>query len=79
MAKSYETTLTWTEISADSLSDDQCRKYQEYKRRRPRDGMQGVGPAQLTWFEFQDQADALGGCYPETRRSRPAMRTCTAS
>ena len=31
MAKSYETTLTWTEISADSLSDDQCRKYQEYK------------------------------------------------
>lgn len=26
-------------------------------------GMQGVGPPQLTWFSFQDEADALGGCY----------------
>lgn len=25
-------------------------------------GMQGVGPTQLTWFAFQDRADALGGC-----------------
>jgi len=24
-------------------------------------GMQGVGPTQLTWYAFQDQADALGG------------------
>ena len=22
----------------------------------------GVGPAQLTWFSFQDRADDLGGC-----------------
>ena len=25
--------------------------------------MQGVGPMQLTWYEFQDRADALGGCW----------------
>jgi hypothetical protein len=25
--------------------------------------MQGVGPAQLTWWKFQDQADELGGCW----------------
>lgn len=25
--------------------------------------MQGVGPVQLTYYSFQDQADALGGCW----------------
>ncbi len=25
--------------------------------------MQGVGPTQLTWWEFQDRADRLGGCW----------------
>ena len=25
--------------------------------------MQGVGPCQLTWFSFQDDADKLGGCW----------------
>lgn len=25
--------------------------------------MQGVGPVQLTYYTFQDQADALGGCW----------------
>lgn len=26
-------------------------------------GMQGVGPMQLTWYSYQDKADALGGCW----------------
>jgi hypothetical protein len=26
-------------------------------------GMQGVGPVQLTYYSFQDEADALGGCW----------------
>jgi hypothetical protein len=26
-------------------------------------GMQGVGPLQLTWWEFQDEADRRGGCW----------------
>lgn len=39
-------------------------KYLAYKRaRQAGKGMQGVGPVQLTWWEFQDQADALGGCW----------------
>jgi soluble lytic murein transglycosylase-like protein len=25
--------------------------------------MQGVGPLQLTWYEFQDRADARGGAW----------------
>ena len=28
-----------------------------------RGGMQGVGPCQLTYFAFQDEADRLGGCW----------------
>lgn len=40
-------------------------KYRAYKRDRGshgQGGMQGVGPAQLTWWEFQDEADHAGGC-----------------
>lgn len=42
------------------------RDYRAYLRRRGsrgRGGMQGVGPCQLTWYEFQDRADGLGGCW----------------
>lgn len=40
-------------------------KYANYKRQRGTPGrrMQGVGPAQLTWWEFQDMADLRGGCW----------------
>ena len=41
-------------------------KYQAYKQRRVSSGnksMQGVGPCQLTWYEFQDEADREGGCW----------------
>lgn len=41
-------------------------RYLQYKRARGsrgQGGMQGVGPAQLTWWEFQDSADQLGGCW----------------
>jgi hypothetical protein len=40
--------------------------YAQYKKQRIASGnrkMQGVGPCQLTWWEFQDQADAQGGCW----------------
>lgn len=39
------------------------KKYLEYKQRRGHTRMQGVGPMQLTWWEFQDHADQLGGCW----------------
>lgn len=39
-------------------------KYLAYKSVRQRTGeMQGVGPMQLTWSTFQDQADRLGGAW----------------
>jgi uncharacterized protein YcbK (DUF882 family)/peptidoglycan hydrolase-like protein with peptidoglycan-binding domain len=38
--------------------------YRDYKQRRRATGLpQGVGPCQLTFAGFQDQADALGGCW----------------
>lgn len=42
------------------------RKYLRYKAERDlyeRKRMQGVGPMQLTWWTFQDEADILGGCW----------------
>lgn len=40
------------------------RNYRAYKAARKRGlGMQGVGFTQLTWWEFQDEADAIGGCW----------------
>src|SRR5687768_10363640 len=40
------------------------KKYLTYReRRRAGKGMQGVGPMQLTWWEFQDAADEMGGCW----------------
>lgn len=41
-------------------------KYLAYRERRRASGnrlMQGVGPMQLTWWEFQDGADRLGGAW----------------
>jgi hypothetical protein len=39
------------------------RRYKHYRKHRPACGMQGVGLTQLTWFEFQDLADKLGGAW----------------
>jgi peptidoglycan hydrolase-like protein with peptidoglycan-binding domain len=41
-------------------------KYLDYKRKRVASGnklMQGIGPAQLTYWSLQDRADAQGGCW----------------
>ncbi len=37
--------------------------------------MQGVGPAQLTWYETQDYADAHGGCWVPRVNIRVAFQT----
>jgi len=36
--------------------------------------MQGVGPAQLTWYEYQDAADLKGGCWKPKYNIRVAMQ-----
>lgn len=39
------------------------KKYLEYKAQRGHTHMQGVGPAQLTWWQYQDEADKRGGAW----------------
>lgn len=40
-----------------------AEKYAAYKAGRAQHNAQGVGPMQLTWPPYQDQADSLGGCW----------------
>jgi peptidoglycan hydrolase-like protein with peptidoglycan-binding domain len=56
-------------------------KYREYKKRRVASGnklMQGVGPCQLTWWEFQDAADREGGCWRAEVNMRVGFRHLVA-
>jgi hypothetical protein len=56
-------------------------KYLAYRTVRRTSGnrlMQGVGEAQLTWWETQDQADALGGCWTADANVRVALLTLAA-
>lgn len=50
-------------------------RYLAYRAfRRQGLGMQGVGLTQLTWWEFQDHADRLGGCWRPEAQLRVAFR-----
>jgi hypothetical protein len=52
-------------------------KYLAYKARRGptgRGGMQGVGPAQLTYYSYQDDADKEGGCWKPRQNIRIGLR-----
>jgi hypothetical protein len=44
--------------------------YLKYKAARHLLGAQGVGPTQLTWAGYQDQADVAGGCWDWTTNLR---------
>jgi uncharacterized protein YcbK (DUF882 family) len=49
--------------------------YRQYKARRKSTGLpQGVGPCQLTYAPFQDQADALGGCWKPAANIRVGFK-----
>jgi hypothetical protein len=55
--------------------------YREYKKQRRASGnrlMQGVGPMQLTWWEFQDGADHLGGSWNPRANIRYGLRRLDA-
>lgn len=47
--------------------------YRTYKAGRAAHNAQGVGPMQLTWPPYQDQADAAGGCW------KPAANIATGA
>lgn len=51
--------------------------YKEYLRLRGEQGeggMQGVGPCQLTWWSYQDEADELGGCWDPLANMRVGFK-----
>ena len=51
-------------------------RYSQYRTNRQAGlGMQGVGPCQLTWYEFQDRADSLGGCWMPSSTTMMPPRT----
>jgi hypothetical protein len=56
-------------------------KYLAYRAARRAAGnrpMQGVGEGQLTWWETQDRADALGGCWTADANVGVALLTLAA-
>ena len=50
-------------VRATGNKDVTLDRYRIYRMQRDFLGMQGVGPLQLTWWELQDEADLLGGCW----------------
>src|SRR4051794_36114790 len=57
-------------------------KYLAYKKQRVASGnkrMQGIGPCQLTWYEFQDEADREGGCWRPEINIRIGFRRLAAN
>lgn len=48
---------------AGEVTEAKYRAYLAQRGPKGRGGMQGVGPTQLTWYSFQDEADRLGGCW----------------
>jgi hypothetical protein len=55
-------------------------RYLAYKHYRQLGlGMQGCGPLQLTWFSYQDRADALGGCWKPRFNMRVGFETLAAN
>ena len=58
-----------------------ARNWKVYLSRRGstgRGGMQGAGPGQLTYYTFQDRADALGGCWIAANNIRVAFTDLAA-
>jgi hypothetical protein len=54
-------------------------RYLQYKRDRAAKGMQGVGPMQLTWWEYQDRADLMGGCWIPRNNIRVGLQILRAN
>lgn len=47
----------------ETVTQEAYRAYLAQRGPTGRGGMQGVGPCQLTYYGFQDRADAYGGCW----------------
>lgn len=61
-----------------AVTEKRYRAYKSTRGARGLGGMQGVGPAQLTWYELQDKADALGGAWIPRHNIRVAFEHLAA-
>lgn len=69
-----QTPVPDTELPYHKGGDVTERNYTAYREARDRIGMQGVGPMQLTWHTYQNEADALGGCWRPEINCRVGFR-----
>jgi hypothetical protein len=52
-----------SDLGGEPVTEADYRAYLRRRGNRGQGGMQGVGPLQLTWWGFQDEADKIGGCW----------------
>jgi hypothetical protein len=64
-------------VGAGKVTKNNYRLY-KLARQTPGKHMQGVNVPQLTWWEFQDRADKLGGCWVERNAIRVAAEVLGA-
>jgi hypothetical protein len=50
-------------LGGDPVTESNYRAYLKRRGDHGQGGMQGVGPLQLTYWSFQDEADKIGGCW----------------
>jgi hypothetical protein len=60
-------------VGAGKVTKEKYLAYKKQRGSRGQGGMQGVGPMQLTWYEFQDDADRLGGCWVAANNIRVGL------
>jgi hypothetical protein len=65
-------------VGAGEVTAAKYRAYKSQRGARGQGGMQGVGPCQLTWWEFQDAADREGGCWRPEVNMRIGFRHLAA-
>jgi hypothetical protein len=50
-------------VGAGDVTEAKYKAYLAERGPTGKGGMQGVGPMQLSWWSYQDDADKLGGCW----------------
>jgi hypothetical protein len=63
----------------ETVTEDAYKAYLAQRGKTGRGGMQGVGPVQLTYYSYQDEADAEGGCWQSRFNMRIGFRHLAAN
>lgn len=61
------------------VTEEGYRQYLKQRGSHGQGGMQGVGPCQLTYFAYQDEADREGGCWQPRFNIRIGFRYLAAN